>query len=91
MPRLIGATVIAGIAALVITTLFKLLLGITVLAGIAFIIGKKAFGKRGQMMPEYVRQQYAENGVVNEMRDGRGGAFFSRAASKKESMNIVID
>jgi len=29
MPRLVGATLIAGVATLVVTTLFKLLLGLT--------------------------------------------------------------
>jgi hypothetical protein len=29
MPRLIGATIVVGIAAFVITTLFKLLLGVS--------------------------------------------------------------
>lgn len=47
MPRLIGATLVVGLAALIITTLFKLLLGITLLAGVITLISRRA-GKRSQ-------------------------------------------
>lgn len=58
-PRLIGATVIVGFAALVITTLFKLLLG-AVLIGSMALLAKRLLGRSarfpqqdgyGQFMP----------------------------------------
>lgn len=55
MPRLIGATIIAGMATLFITVLFKLLLGLTLLAGAATMIMRgisrrqKQFGHYGSM------------------------------------------
>jgi len=38
MPRLVGATLIAGVATLVVTTLFKLLLGLTLVAGVVTLV-----------------------------------------------------
>lgn len=52
MPRLAGATVIAGLAALVITTVFKLLLGLTLLAGAVTLIAR-SIGKRWELSSRY--------------------------------------
>ena len=52
MPRLIGATAVAGIAALVITTLFKLLLGLTLLAGGIAIIAR-SIGRGRRQLGQY--------------------------------------
>src|SRR4051794_38877682 len=38
MPRLIGATVIAGVATLIVATVFKLLLGLSLLAAAATLV-----------------------------------------------------
>ena len=43
--RLIGATVIVGIAAFIITTVFKLLIGLVLIGGVVNLI-KKAKGNR---------------------------------------------
>lgn len=48
MPRLVGATVAAGLAALVITTVFKLLLGLTILAGAITLIAR-SISRRHQL------------------------------------------
>jgi len=52
MPRLIGATVIAGVAALVVTTLFKLLLGLSLLAGAATLV-IRSIGKQRNRLLQY--------------------------------------
>lgn len=80
MPRLIGATVITGLAALVITTLFKLLLGITVLAAVISIAGRK-LGRRRQLMAQ--AQQSFGNGYTpaNSAPWANGFAGASQKAS----------
>jgi len=52
MPRLIGATVIVGVAALVVTTLFKLLLGLSLLAG-AVTLAIRSIGKQSSRLLQY--------------------------------------
>lgn len=52
MPRLVGATVVAGLAALVIVTVFKLLLGVTILAGAIAIIAR-SFSKGHEQLAQY--------------------------------------
>lgn len=52
MPRLIGATVAAGLAALVIATVFKLLLGLTLLAGVTTLIAR-SLGRRRLQLGQY--------------------------------------
>ena len=52
MPRLAGATVVTGLAALVITTLFKLLLCLTLLAGGIALLAR-SFGRRRQQLGQY--------------------------------------
>lgn len=47
MPRLIGATVVLGIAAFIITTLFKLVLGVTILVAVVGLVARK-IGRRKQ-------------------------------------------
>ena len=46
MPRLVGATLIAGAATLVIATLFKLLLGLTVIAGVISLVIRSMSNQR---------------------------------------------
>jgi hypothetical protein len=45
-PRLIGATVVVGIAALVVVVLFKLLIGLVLIAGIAALFSAVARQRR---------------------------------------------
>lgn len=52
-PRLIGATIIVGIAALVITIVFKLLLGIVLIGGMVALIRKAVTNKRHQINGDY--------------------------------------
>jgi len=52
MPRLAGATIAAGLAALVITALFKLLLSLTLLAGAITVIAR-AIGRRQRLSGQY--------------------------------------
>jgi hypothetical protein len=52
MPRLFGATVIAGVAALIVTILFKLLLGLTLLAGVVTLV-MRLVTNRGKRLLQY--------------------------------------
>jgi hypothetical protein len=45
-PRLIGATVILGVAALLITILFKLLIGLVLIAGVVLLVKSVAGSRR---------------------------------------------
>ncbi|MBS1738469.1 MAG: hypothetical protein JSS98_17955 [Bacteroidetes bacterium] len=94
MPRLIGATVIIGVAAFVITVLFKLLLGLSLLAGVV-LLGIRLMGKKGRrqlqhhprMMPAFVNpgtfgKSSATTGAVHPV------AGFARA---KETSIVPID
>ncbi len=53
-PRLIGATVIVGIAALIVTTLFKLLIGLVLIGGVASLIRSIAGAKRRELTGQYI-------------------------------------
>jgi len=56
MPRLIGATLVVGIAAFIITTLFKLLLGMVLLGGAITLMAKQAGKRRKQWMAQFKHQ-----------------------------------
>lgn len=61
MPRLIGATIVAGVFALVIATVFKLLLGLTVItAAIAMIA--RSLGKSREQLAQYPQGAIADFG-----------------------------
>ncbi|MBE9461584.1 hypothetical protein ACFP1I_02300 [Dyadobacter subterraneus] len=63
-PRLVGATLVVGLAAFVITTLFKLMLGLVLIGGIVTLI-RRAAG-RNQMMAAHIRNgQFGNNEVIN--------------------------
>ena len=62
-PRLIGATVVVGLAALIITTLFKLLIGLVVIGGVVSLAGRLA--GRNRMMHG--------NGQYGQIQNGRFG------------------
>ena len=53
MPRLVGATIVVGAAALIISTLFKLLLGLTLIGGVITLIASKAGWRRNRLMAQY--------------------------------------
>lgn len=97
MPRLIGATIVVGIAAFIITTIFKLLLGVTLLAGIVTIISRKAFGRRRHMMAAGYGPQnpFNEYGYTNAMRGNDAwsnqSSSFGRPASQKAATIVPIN
>ncbi len=53
MPRLVGATVVVGAAALIVSTLFKLLLGLTLIGGVITLATQKAGRRRNRFMAGY--------------------------------------
>lgn len=74
MPRLIGATVVTGLAALVVTTLFKLLLGVTLLAGAITLIAR-SFGRHRKQSGLY--GQDAMPGLGNRSAFGNSSIWAS--------------
>ena len=74
MPRLIGATVLVGLAAFVITTLFKLLLGITLIAGAITLIARKASSRRKKWIAQYGQGAVPDFGNRNTFGNNRGWA-----------------
>jgi len=61
-PRLIGATVIVGLAALIITTLFKLLLGMLFVAGAVMLVKRLLFDNRFEQSEQY-QVQISHHGI----------------------------
>ena len=94
MPRLIGATVVVGLAALVITTLFKLMLGLVILGGAISLIGRKVGMRRQQYMAQY---QDGTPSINNGNNFGRRGKWANQAqpisarATRKASTIVPID
>jgi len=84
MPRLLGATVIAGVAALIITTVFKLLLAITLLAGAVVIIAR-SFGNRREQL-EAFGQRATEGLSTSSVWAGPIHAVRSNAAGREASI-----
>ncbi len=65
MPRLIGATVVVGVAALIIGTLFKLMLGFVLLGGIITLISNKVGRRREQYLAGYGQHEMPGFGRMN--------------------------
>jgi len=97
MPRLIGATVAAGVAALIVATIFKLLLCITILAGLATIISRTAFRRRRYMtQPAYGPQHsFSEYGQGYDKHGGNPweskASSFGKNASQQEPTIVPIN
>lgn len=86
MPRLIGATVVVGIAAFIIGTLFKLLLGATLLAGAISLIGRR-IGKRQAGLADQNLQPVFNN--ANGSISARGP--WNSAAFQKSATIVAIN
>ena len=61
-PRLIGATLLVGIAALVMSIIFKLMLGIILIGGLV-IMAKRLIFKSNQRMEEGIYERHYYGGV----------------------------
>ena len=59
-PRLVGATVIVGLASLILVTLFKLLLGIMLVGGVVMLVKRMV----GRTNPRLGAGQYARYGDI---------------------------
>lgn len=73
MPRLAGATAAAGMAALVIITLFKLLLSLTLLAG-AITLTARSFARRQKQSGLYGQHTIPNFGNWKEFGNSSAGA-----------------
>jgi hypothetical protein len=72
MPRLAGATAAAGLAALVITAVFKLLLGLTLLAGAMTLIARSIAGRR-KLSGHYGQDAMPDFGRWNAVGNSNAG------------------
>ena len=61
-PRLIGATILVGIAALVISIVFKLMLGVILIGGLVMMIKRLVF-RSNQRMHEGIYEGHYYGGV----------------------------
>lgn len=59
-PRLVGATVIVGLATLILATLFKLLLGIMLVGGVVMLV-KRMIGRSGHGLPVHQYARFGDN------------------------------
>lgn len=72
MPRLAGATAAAGLAALVITIVFKLLLGLTLLAGAITLIAR-SIARRRKLSGQYGQNAMPGFGKWNALSNSNAG------------------
>ena len=90
-PRLIGATVIVGIASFIMITLFKLLVGLLLIGGVATVAMRIA-GKRN---PAFGNSQYGRfaQGGIGPMSHGNqwGGPITVNANYAHKQTIIPID
>lgn len=82
LPRLLGVTVLAGIATFILATVFKLLFAGLLLTGIASIVMKIAGKKKEKMM----RGKY-ENSALPEYFGRQNDPIFSQV--KSENLAII--
>lgn len=84
MPRLVGATVVVGAAALIIAILFKLLLGLTLIGGVITLVASKAGWRRNRLMAQYGRDELPGLGRSNTL--GNNGFWGSQVISIGQSI-----
>jgi hypothetical protein len=60
-PRLVGTTLIVGLASLVLVTLFKLLLGIMLIGGVVMLV-KRMIGRPSYDLPAGPYARFADHG-----------------------------
>lgn len=87
-PRLIGATVIVGLAALIVTTLFKLLLGILFVAGAVMLVKRLLFNDRQNMSVPHEFQNF--HGGITPLGNRYGMASQPTVVSPKFSKSSTI-
>ena len=84
-PRLVGATLVVGLAAFVITTLFKLMLGLVLIGGVVSLI-RRAAG-RNRMVPAHIRNGHFGN---NEVINIEGGNPWAARANAVHSISTIV-
>src|SRR3954454_25166741 len=94
MPRLIGATAIAGVAALIVTVVFKLLLGLCLLAGAATLVFR-LISKQSKRLLNYGQGEMTGYGNWGNFGQSSAAANSIRPvagfAKRKEATIIPID
>jgi hypothetical protein len=91
-PRLIGATVIVGLAALIITTIFKLLLGLVLIGGVVVLV-KRFAGRSGGMSEneEYGSMHPVSLGAMNYHHYGANQASVRAVPVQKHTTIVPIN
>ncbi|SEJ38324.1 hypothetical protein SAMN04487995_4377 [Dyadobacter koreensis] len=90
-PRLIGATIIVGLAALIITTLFKLLLGMVFVAGAVMLVKRLLFESRQDASVPYEFHNVRSGISPLENRNGAGHATAVSPVFSKTTNIIPIN
>lgn len=94
LPRLIGATIIAGVASFLMFTIFKLLLGITLLAAGVTLIGR-SIGRRRDRQFRFQQQQgapaFGESGHFSKPAPWNGGQMRPFAPAQQRGTIVPIN
>jgi hypothetical protein len=90
MPRLIGATVVVGVAALIIGILFKLMLGVVLLAGIVTLISNKVSRRREHYLAGYGQQEMPGFGRMNSFGNNNPWASKMQPINKAQKATTIV-
>lgn len=90
MPRLVGATVVVGVAALIIGILFKLMLGILLLAGIITLISNKIGRRREHYLAAYGQHEMPGFSRMNSFGNSSPWASKMQPISKAQKATTIV-
>ncbi|MCE7040629.1 hypothetical protein [Dyadobacter sp. CY312] len=87
-PRLVGATLIVGLASLVLVTLFKLLLGVMLIGGVVMLV-KRMIGRPGHDLPAGPYARFAEHGYGSYQRHNQWAGPITVDRNQSQAQTIV--
>ena len=87
-PRLIGATVIVGLASFIMFTLFKLMVGILIIGGVATLAMRMA-GRRRSELGNGRYGQFAQGGIGSMSHGNQWGSPITVDANYSQKQTIV--
>lgn len=87
-PRLVGATLIVGLASFVLVTLFKLLLGVMLIGGVVMLV-KRMIGRSGHDLSAGPYARFAEHGYGSYQRHNHWAGPISVDRDQSQAQTIV--
>lgn len=87
-PRLVGATVIVGLASLILVTLFKLLIGIMLVGGVVMLV-KRMVGRPAHGLGPGQYARFANSGYGYHQGHNQWAGPISVDGNNKRSETIV--